>query len=477
MKHYLLAFPLLAFIGCAPDSTDNASAENEVNNTVILNGTLANHTGGLVKLYNPEGEVADSAELSEQGDFALQFEVEEPGYYRFKYKEYATLYLNGGDSLHMTLDMAEFDESLTFSGRGAGPSQYIIARLLLEEGMSSNLRELLALEVEEFITKTDSTRLAYDQHLEQYTKDYPNLDADFLFMEQARNVYDWAYNRQLYPQYHARFAQKESYEAPADYFTFAEELNLEDERYLKLGSYNKYVTALVEKAAQDKYADNEEFQAQDHWQLHAQFEMVPTVVTNQTIREKFLFDMLHNQIRYQGIENLQALVDAYHAQSQDAENKATIDKVYGEWQALVAGNEAPDFEAVDTEGNAVKLSDLRGKYVYIDAWATWCGPCKAEIPHLEKLQEEFTGKNITFVSVSIDDTKEPWDEWMAEKEMGGTQLFVDGAWKSPFARAYLIRSIPRFLLIDPQGKIIDSNAERPSGDIAKVLAELEGIEA
>ena len=122
------------------------------------------------------------------------------------------------------------------------------------------------------------------------------------------------------------------------------------------------------------------------------------------------------------------------------------------------------FDYENHKGGKTKLEDLRGKYVYIDVWATWCGPCRAEIPFLKKVEEKYHGKNIEFVSISVDVDKdhEKWVNFVKEKELGGIQLFADKNWNSEFMKSYGINSIPRFILIDPKGNIVKSDAERPS---------------
>ena len=125
---------------------------------------------------------------------------------------------------------------------------------------------------------------------------------------------------------------------------------------------------------------------------------------------------------------------------------------------------APSFDYENAAGGKTKLTDLKGKYVYIDVWATWCGPCRAEIPFLQKIEERYHGKNIEFVSISVDVAKdhEKWEKFVKEKQLGGTQLFADNNWNSDFIKAFSINSIPRFILIDPNGNIVDSDALRPS---------------
>lgn len=122
------------------------------------------------------------------------------------------------------------------------------------------------------------------------------------------------------------------------------------------------------------------------------------------------------------------------------------------------------FDYLNFKGGKTKLSDFKGKYVYIDVWATWCGPCRAEIPFLKKVEEKYEGKNIAFVSISVDVQKdlEKWKKFVAEKQLGGVQLFADKDWNSDFMKSYSIDSIPRFILIDPTGKIVSADAARPS---------------
>ena len=110
------------------------------------------------------------------------------------------------------------------------------------------------------------------------------------------------------------------------------------------------------------------------------------------------------------------------------------------------------------------MSDFRGKYVYIDVWATWCGPCKAEIPYLVEVEKKYHDKNIVFVSLSVDNLKNEskWEAFVKEKNLGGVQLITDKEWDTEFVQKFQIKGIPRFILIDPQGMIVASDAPRPS---------------
>lgn len=138
-------------------------------------------------------------------------------------------------------------------------------------------------------------------------------------------------------------------------------------------------------------------------------------------------------------------------------------------------SKAPNFDYENAKGGKTTLESLKGKYVYIDVWATWCGPCRAEIPSLKKVEEKYHGKNIEFVSISVDVEKdhEKWKTFVKEKELGGTQLYADKNWLSDFIKAFNINSIPRFILIDPKGNVVDADAARPSDP--RLQEQLSGL--
>ena len=139
--------------------------------------------------------------------------------------------------------------------------------------------------------------------------------------------------------------------------------------------------------------------------------------------------------------------------------------------SIKKGAPSPTFNYPDNNGNSVSLEDLKGKYVYIDVWATWCGPCKVEIPYLKEIDDEFKGKDIAFVSLSIDkmERKEKWLKMIQEEKLQGIQVLADKDWNSDFVTAFNIKGIPRFILLDKNGNIVDANAPRPSDPNLKGL--------
>lgn len=124
-------------------------------------------------------------------------------------------------------------------------------------------------------------------------------------------------------------------------------------------------------------------------------------------------------------------------------------------QKVVPGQLAPDFQSLTASGTPVKLSDWRGKYIFLDFWASWCKPCRAETPFILKAWNRFRDKNFDVWSVSLDGNKENWLQAIQDDGTGGWQHASDlKAWQSEVVKAYMITAIPRSFLIDPNGKII-----------------------
>ena len=165
--------------------------------------------------------------------------------------------------------------------------------------------------------------------------------------------------------------------------------------------------------------------------------------------------------------NSEELYNGIMELSTDEALKGRLTKQFNLIKKLAKGKPSPVFVSYENNaGGTTSLADLKGKYVYIDVWATWCGPCKAEIPSLKKIEEKYHDKNIEFVSLSIDVKKDhaTWKQMIIDKELGGVQLMADNDWKSKFVTDYGIQGIPRFILVDPSGNIVNSDAPRPSDE-------------
>lgn len=142
-----------------------------------------------------------------------------------------------------------------------------------------------------------------------------------------------------------------------------------------------------------------------------------------------------------------------------------IEKASNSFYASQKGIKGFDFTAYKMDGTALKLSDLKGKTVVIDAWATWCGPCVDQRPNMIEMAKKFKDEsNITVLMISVDSSTDRWKKYVSKTNPDnyGIELHIPDGMNSEFGDKYLIKAVPKYILIDSDGVIIDSNLPAPS---------------
>lgn len=132
-------------------------------------------------------------------------------------------------------------------------------------------------------------------------------------------------------------------------------------------------------------------------------------------------------------------------------------KLSGVLRTVEPGKQAPDFTLNDPQGKPVKLSDHKGKYLLIDFWASWCGPCRRENPNLVKAWQKYKDKGFDVFGVSLDRKKENWVKAIKDDQLTWTQVSDLKFWNSEAAKLYGVRAIPSNILLSPDGTIIAKN--------------------
>jgi len=141
-------------------------------------------------------------------------------------------------------------------------------------------------------------------------------------------------------------------------------------------------------------------------------------------------------------------------------------------ESFIVGGEAPDFTMNNLAGEPVNLSDFKGKVVLIDFWASWCGPCRKDNPHVVKLYNKYKGDGFEILGVSLDKTQNSWEQAVVKDKLTWTQVSDLKGWKNEVAQLYSVKSIPHTVLLDKEGKLIAMKLRGPALD--KKLAEIFG---
>lgn len=138
---------------------------------------------------------------------------------------------------------------------------------------------------------------------------------------------------------------------------------------------------------------------------------------------------------------------------------------------IANGKKAPDFAFPDVNGKKWSPKDFKGKYLIIDFWASWCGPCRAEIPHLKEVYKKYKDKGLEILAVSVDAKEADWKKAMAEEKMAWPQ--INAKESKPVMASYLFSGIPYLVVVDKEGNIIEKNLRGETLD--KKLKEIFGI--
>jgi peroxiredoxin len=160
------------------------------------------------------------------------------------------------------------------------------------------------------------------------------------------------------------------------------------------------------------------------------------------------------------MRNTAALLAVAH----QLENKETFENT------VAVGRPAPDFTQNDTAGRPVSLSSFRGKYVLVDFWASWCGPCRQENPTVVAAYQKFHGKGFEIIGISLDQDEKSWKKAIRTDKLTWTHVSDLKNWNNAVAKAYGVQGVPQNFLIDPQGKIVARGLR--GEDLDKKLSEI-----
>ncbi|MDY0779945.1 TlpA disulfide reductase family protein [Tenacibaculum sp. IB213877] len=394
-----------------------------------------------------------------------------PGHYTLKIgKRPVDVYLSSVEDLKIIVDAKKRTEDPTFEGPNASINNYLAERKKKFGAILGNPNKLFALNEDEFLSKMDE----YKSELEDLA-DASQLPADYLALEKRNINYELAIGLYNYEKFHRilygddEFKVSDSF--PIDIPTSVALSNADD--YIFSKHYRDLVKRRLDDITNKKSREDSDFNL-------SYLETVQTEVTDPLIKNDLIHKAALVSITY--TSELKEYYDKYMAYSTNEDNKKEITEMYNKLKLTAKGQPSPKFKNFDNyNGGKTSLDDLtgKGKYIYIDVWATWCSFCKKEIPLLKRMEQQYHGKNIEFVSINVDtrDKKKKWEETIEEKEMTGVQLFSGKSHLDlDFAQDYLIKGLPRFILIDPDGKIVTANAPRPSeGDKLEEIFEELGI--
>ena len=375
-------------------------------------------------------EKADTIHLAADGTFNYTYRCEKPsfGFLYVPEKAFYNLIMINGCNSQLTADA---NRPLESKWEGDLKEAYAFKKAVdmkfsgKTEAPHTSFTEMKQV----FAAFVDSVKNAIDQIPE---KDFQALELESLKSSIDYNILN--YHEQL------ASAQKPA-DSDVEYNRFMEKVDLNNKDNLQVYLRWKEACAGREKKPS----------------CLAMLQLVKQKVTNPKTLEAITMSLLIDY--FSDIDaNLEEVYNTGITLLKDQKDKEYITGLYDKHKRLIPGTDAIDCELTTPEGKTLKLSDLYGKVLYLDIWATWCGPCCEEIPYMEKLAEHFKNdKRVELISISIDAKKKEWLNKLA-KDKPQWKQFLCG----DFTDKYGITGIPCFLMIDKFGKLITMQAPKPS---------------
>jgi len=423
---------------------------------IVVSGQVANHSASSIKITHFDHQELAAAELKADGTFTISFTAER-GYYFLAYgRNTAYIYLNPKDKLKLHFDAKNFNRTLAFEGTGSVRNNYLIEKLKTDAELTKDLEAFYKVDEATYLKNIAGVKKTHLNSLSKYAveKFFSVDEKKSLENERLLMIQNYKSNYKFY--------LGEDISPSKEFYQPVKAIKLDNDqdynkqpyfRYLVNSVWNKRIEAATDVNGMLKVF--RDVPSQD-----LAINLVNGFYSNISVKNKRSKDYLD---LIKKITSHKPFIEACEERYAEVLQS----------QGLNPGDVSPTFSYESVDGKTVSLKDLKGKYVYIDVWATWCAPCIKQVPYLKGLEERYHDKRIVFVSISVDrkESKATWKQMIAKRELGGLQLFADESFDSDFMNAYAVTSIPRFILIDPNGNVVNTEAPRPSFDKTRTLLD------
>lgn len=335
-------------------------------------------------------------------------------------------------------------------------------------------QNVFSLQPMDFFFYMDSVIAIHDAALESMADSIKKVDENFLAIQRALDNYWKAELLLTYTLVPKDISGTDTTYYNNYYLEFFNALPLDQPAVILFENYYNFLVRYIDNTVRNQMSVDPTISTTLGGPYWATFNVINSLELDQNTKNFMYFRTIEPLLTKGAVQDVVDLLPQFQEYCTDDNMNQTVAAYYNYWMQPLIGSDVPEMGFVNIEGEAVSLDQFKGKYIYIDVWATWCGPCKKEIPYLKTLGAELEGKNIVFLGVSTDQDKTKWENYLGSNEMHGEQVHTGSG--NTISSHFQVSSIPRFIIIDPDGKVYNPRAPRPSNQATKYyLLGLDGI--
>ncbi len=454
-KHFKAHTPDLSF-----DDSENKSKSGKPNTNIY--GSVKNDTTSYIYFYC--NKYIDTSIIRADGSFEFNLPIEYPQYARLVYKNKGiTIFISPKNNLSVTFSGNDIFNSISFEGKGSIENNYLKNKHLLMLKLGIPELHLYEYKPVEFKRIVDSTYVVQKIFLDELLNNNKNIYITFREMEHAAIKYERATRLYEYPVQSSYYTS-----LPDDYFKFENNITPNDYSLIELFDYRMYLNTMLDYYTFRHFHESNNLNYTPLEHTYVKMKFCTERINTNDVRNYIMFSVLKSHIKYYGFKGTEHLFNLFE---QECTNKELRDRAltpFRNYLKLQSKPEASLSTFASADGENFSWVSFKGKYIYVDVWATWCIPCKRESEAFEELAQKYKAKNIEFVSLSVDDDIEQWRHFIKKSETSYNQYHVNDI--QLFLDTYQIKTIPHFLIIDEKGYLINANADRPS-EIDKAFFE------
>ncbi|MEP0264380.1 thioredoxin-like domain-containing protein [Dokdonia sp.] len=437
-------------------SACNSNKDKQSTSTYI-GGEIINPKRGHVILAK-NNQTIDSIVLNAHNRFFYEFKDVDPGIYQFIHGERQLIHIEPGDSIMVRVNTTEFDESISFSGKGSERSSFLIDMHLQWEKEYKKVRQHYQKSPEDFQHFLDSLHRIREKKLNKFNIKY-EASSEFQEIASAAINFDNYQRKESYPFSHYRENDKIAFinELSGDFYSFRESINFNNMNLFDLYSYQRYLSAFLNHQAYKEYCQNHSYNTVSYLHNYNEIKVINKYITNPKLKDMKLFRtgqrFIENSNDKKRVDEIFKLVTASMT---SPDIKKNISNLYEAHKKMEAGNIIPDLMLVNSEQRMVTLSSRVQKPTVLYFWS-YNSHMHMEESHKKAKDLQSKYPEFNFIGVNVNDENNKWIKHIRQHEFDPSMEYRFNNARDA-RKSLVINDISKTIVLDKKGRILNSHA-------------------